>query len=268
MKYVSITFDDGRSDNFEYAYPILKDKGFPATLFCTTGYVDGSWQKEKSWLSTESALSVEDMKKLRDSGWEIALHGDRHDMSVTDTRNALTKLSAWGFDCKRVGCSVPNSRVSESEIDSILKSDYGSAIQYIRRGRKCNTKRFSIRILYAVYTYTNCAWAFKAFNQLNYVRLPDIIHKDIPSIVIRTSDKSKMISDFIRALPDNTFLVLMFHSILPESHPLYGKDPWCWSQDKFSNLCCQLQHMQTNGDVSVSTMMDVIECSDLSAKGN
>ena len=49
MKYVSFTFDDGRRDNFTYAYPVMKKYGIPGTLFCTTGYIDGTWQKDESW---------------------------------------------------------------------------------------------------------------------------------------------------------------------------------------------------------------------------
>ena len=51
MKYVSFTFDDGRRDNFTCAYPVMKKYGIPGTLFCTTGYIDGTWQKDESWHS-------------------------------------------------------------------------------------------------------------------------------------------------------------------------------------------------------------------------
>ncbi len=35
-----VTFDDGYRDNFEHAYPALRERGLPAVLFVTTGFVD------------------------------------------------------------------------------------------------------------------------------------------------------------------------------------------------------------------------------------
>lgn len=48
-KAIVITFDDGYKDNYIYAYPVLKKHSIPATVFLTTGYIDGGelfwWDK-------------------------------------------------------------------------------------------------------------------------------------------------------------------------------------------------------------------------------
>ena len=39
---VALTFDDGYRDNIEYALPLLERYNIPATIFVTTGFIDGT----------------------------------------------------------------------------------------------------------------------------------------------------------------------------------------------------------------------------------
>ena len=45
-KTVVLTFDDGYSDNFIFAWPILRRHNFPATIFLTTGLMGGTTTKK------------------------------------------------------------------------------------------------------------------------------------------------------------------------------------------------------------------------------
>jgi len=67
-KAVVLTFDDGYRAFLDYAYPVLKELGFPATLFVYTDYVGAG----------RNALSWEDLKALAAEGFDIEAHSKTH----------------------------------------------------------------------------------------------------------------------------------------------------------------------------------------------
>lgn len=68
-KSVVITFDDGYEDNYQNAYPILKQFGFNATIFMITNTVDN----EKPFLTSQQ------LKEMEQSGIDIESHTLAHD---------------------------------------------------------------------------------------------------------------------------------------------------------------------------------------------
>lgn len=80
-KPILITFDDGRSDSFENADPVLKEAGFKVTMFVHLTKL----RKPGFHASTD------DMRKWQDTGrWELQAHGDRaHDPAPIDEAGRL-----------------------------------------------------------------------------------------------------------------------------------------------------------------------------------
>ena len=67
-KSVVLTFDDGYQSFREYAYPVLKKLGFPATLFVYTDYVG----------TGRNALTWEQLKSLAAEGFDVQAHSKTH----------------------------------------------------------------------------------------------------------------------------------------------------------------------------------------------
>ncbi|MCA9665041.1 MAG: polysaccharide deacetylase family protein [Myxococcales bacterium] len=83
---VGISFDDGYADNYELAFPILRKYNLPATVFITTGCMEGKrllWTSRLSWV-VEHARAPE--------GRTVPVLGLELDLSSRDARarsNAL-----------------------------------------------------------------------------------------------------------------------------------------------------------------------------------
>ena len=259
MKYAAFTFDDGRSDNYSLVKHIMESYRFRGTVYITTGFIDGTWVEKDVLRSPSDPLTVDEIKALYDSGWEIGLHGDKHQTTVADMRSALEKLQQWGIQNDSWGISIPNSRVSETEINALFESDYGEKIAYIRRGRACDTVKLKNKVLYGLSSVLKSKWAYRRFNAENVFLYGDGSRTNIPSVVVKSTNTAEQIADFVRALPDNTAVVLMLHSILAAEHPLCGKDPWSWDKANFEKLCSAFSDMTEAHTLSVLPLMELIQ---------
>jgi peptidoglycan/xylan/chitin deacetylase (PgdA/CDA1 family) len=86
-KTLAVTFDDGLRSVLERAYPVLEELGLPATVFVPTDLVGSSeamsWPGVERWLGGPHErelvpLDWDELRRLRDAGWEIGSHTRTH----------------------------------------------------------------------------------------------------------------------------------------------------------------------------------------------
>jgi peptidoglycan/xylan/chitin deacetylase (PgdA/CDA1 family) len=91
---VILTFDDGYRDNYEIAFPLLREHGVPATFFLTTGFLDRPrvpWWDELAWMAKTSRR-----QRLEPGSWlraPLALEGDRR-AAIDELTRAFKALPA------------------------------------------------------------------------------------------------------------------------------------------------------------------------------
>ena len=96
---VVITFDDGYANVVEHALPVLSRHGFVATMFVISGHVGGQndWAPRPPQLPPLPIASWDQLRKLDDSGWELAAH--------THTHPDLRRLSAADIETEFLLCN-------------------------------------------------------------------------------------------------------------------------------------------------------------------
>src|SRR5262249_50353737 len=86
-KAVAITFDDGYRSVLEHARPVLDEFGFPGTIFVPTSLIGlfrpMSWPGIDKWVGGPyedelRPLTWDELRTLRDGGWEVGSHTRTH----------------------------------------------------------------------------------------------------------------------------------------------------------------------------------------------
>mgnify|MGYP001552335979 FL=1 len=89
----ALTFDDGYLDNFEKAYPVLRDLKLPATIFCVTKYLNSTWPADDWGGIKKPMLGTDELKEMAASGISFGSHGHSHvELTTLSKEDVLAEM--------------------------------------------------------------------------------------------------------------------------------------------------------------------------------
>ena len=132
---VAVTFDDGYADNLQNAKPLLESQGVPATVFVTTGYVEGQrefWWDELEGLLLEAPsngqkleLTIDGVvRRWSENDFQRAYHeifAAMRAMPDSERGNILEQLRSWAG--RGAACRPSHRPLSSDEVRELPRSD-------------------------------------------------------------------------------------------------------------------------------------------------
>ena len=250
---VVLSFDDGRSDNYENAFPILKKYGLTASIHITTGFIDGSFVTDEFGKNMKP-IPVPCLAEMAHYGIDVSSHGDKHKMDCNDFIVSQRKIHTWTGQSS-CGFSVPNSSASKDEIGAFINNTKNNVL-YVRVGRDSRCKTIFYKIFYLLYKITHLQLCYNFFNRININYSFNKYY--IKSVVIKRHTRAKNICNFVKKYSRNeSVLVLMLHSITEKP-----ENPWEWSLSNFEKLCAFLKQMLASREIDVTNLKCVVERND------
>jgi peptidoglycan/xylan/chitin deacetylase (PgdA/CDA1 family) len=151
-RFVCLTFDDGYRDFEEAALPVLREAGFPATVFVTTGFASGTVRM--SWFRRQRpVLGWADLERLaKDDLVELGAHTHTHPAlpRLTD-EEAREEIAAPRLEImERTGARVdafayPAGLYTSRERELVAAAGYAFAVTTDTGVNDPTTSRFALR---------------------------------------------------------------------------------------------------------------------------
>ncbi len=243
-KYVIFSFDDGRKDQYDVAYKILKKYNFPATINIVSEFINNEKLFQCFKTMNNKSLSWDNLYEMEQEGkWEIACHGATHQNTVDDIKAWLKDVNVlknkWNIN---VGFASPESLVTKDSSTDLVKLLDTGELLYIRSGKQVRREGF----LYIVLSFLN---RFIKSRKIYKAMYTDCILKNqkniLLSVGITSYDTTEQVCTLLDSLKDEEAIILMFHSVINTNEIIKANDRWFWDNGKLIKLCEYLSKNDT-----------------------
>ncbi len=254
MINVSLSFDDGRHDNYVIAKEILESLNIPATFNITIGYILKDENIEVP--SEHEPMSLDELQDLaKNSLFEIAGHGYQHNNDIDNLIYGVKKIREilnFSKD-KSIGLVSPHSEFIIKDIDNFLPIFKANNISYLRVGAKFDSLNLIRKILRKLNRIFHIPFLTYWIYKNSYV------NDNFPlySIGIYKYNSFKEIKYIIdKSIKNNKSIIFELHSILKKGSPFYD-DLYMWDYTKFSKLCNYLKKLEQENKIIICKTEEV-----------
>lgn len=240
---VSLSFDDGRLDNYINAFPIMQKYNLTGSFHIVTGFVDNTIMIE-GINPTNMVLSKANLVEMLKAGNEISSHSNNHYVTIDEIKTSLIKLQSWNFG-DLFGFSIPHSDENIYKLPEFKEIIENNELLYVRTGKNISKLTLLKKIWYIFYNFTGLQIFYNNYNKININCLDDFNKYKIVSIPIHNKDRVETIKKFIKKYENKSvYIVLMFHSIGDYKNNNKKELRWAWQNEKFTSLCAFLKEEQ------------------------
>ena len=255
MITISLSFDDGRRDNYIAFKEIMEPMGIPATYNITSGYIQRNIE-ESDCPGPHEPMTIDELKEMNTSSIvEIAGHGYSHDNSMRSLLEGIQWLRNT-LSIDSIGIASPHSEYEISRLNSDIQCFKDNNVKYLRISNDFSRFGISKKIARKCNKICHSGALFYYFNRDSIMKEHDFLLHSVPILRITTVNELKNFIKIVTRKFDQGSIIFMLHSILKPVESYYD-DLFSWDYDQFREFCEFLIDQQNKGNIQLKKTIDL-----------